>query len=98
MAAVAPLPTLSQIRNWDTEHLIQAAEGWDAEAKHWESTYEQNYRRLAETDWEGQGREAALERAGLDLVKVRGPAGQLAEAAVAARYGYYHKTAPKSGR
>lgn len=95
MPAVTPLPSLSQIRNWDTEHLIQAAENWDAEAKYWESTYEQNFRRLAETDWQGQGREAAMERAGLDLLKVRGPAGQLAEAALAARYGYDQQNGSK---
>jgi hypothetical protein len=95
MPAVTPLPTLSQIRNWDTDHLIQAAEDWDAEAKHWESSYEQNFRLLAETDWQGQGREAALERAGLDLLKVRGPAGQLAEAALAARYGYDQQNGSK---
>ena len=27
------LPTLSQIRNWDTEHLSQAADDWEAEAR-----------------------------------------------------------------
>jgi hypothetical protein len=83
-----PLPTLSQIRGWDTEHLSQAADEWEAEAQRWETTYEQDYRRLAATDWQGQGREAAVERAGLDLVKVRGPSWQLREAATAARYGF----------
>ena len=98
MADVTPLPTLSQIRNWDTELLSQAADDWDAEAAHWESTYEQNYRRLAEADWKGQGREAALERAGLDLVKVRGPAWQLREAVTAARYGFDQQNGAKSRR
>lgn len=82
------LPTLSQICNWDTEHLSQAADDWEAEALRWETTYEQNYQRLANTDWQGQAREAAWERAGLDLVKVRSPAWQLREAATAARYGF----------
>jgi hypothetical protein len=90
-----PLPTLSQIRNWDTEHLSQAADDWEAEAQRWETSYEQNYQRLAETDWQGQGREAALERAGLDLVKVRGPAWQLREAATAARYGFAQQNGAK---
>jgi hypothetical protein len=90
-----PLPTLSQIRNWDTEHLSQAAEDWEAEAQRWETTYEQDYQRVAETDWQGRGREAALERAGLDLVKVRGPAWQLREAATAARYGFAQQNGAK---
>lgn len=84
----AVLPTLSQIRNWDTEHLSQAADDWEAEAQRWETTYDRNYQRLADTDWQGQAREAALERAGLDLVKVRGTGWQLREAADAARYGF----------
>jgi len=90
-----PLPTLSQIRNWDTEHLSHAADEWEAEAERWETAYEQNYQRLAATDWQGQGREAALERAGLDLVKVRGPAWQLREAATAARYGFAQQNGAK---
>lgn len=90
-----PLPTLSQIRNWDTAHLIQAADDWEAEAERWETAYEQNYQRLVETDWQGQGREAALERAGLDLVTVRGPAWQLQEAAAAARYGFAQQNGAK---
>jgi hypothetical protein len=90
-----PLPTLSQIRNWDTEHLSHAADEWEAEAERWETAYEQNYQRLAATDWQGQGRAAALERAGLDLVKVRGPAWQLQEAATAARYGFAQQNGAK---
>jgi hypothetical protein len=95
MDRATPLPTLSQIRNWDTEHLSQAAEDWETEAQRWENTYEQNYKRLAETDWKGQGRGAALERAGLDLVKVRGPAWQLREAATTARYGFAQQNGAK---
>lgn len=91
----AVLPTLSQIRNWDTEHLSQAADDWEAEAQRWETTYERNYQRLAETDWQGQARQAALERAGLDLVKVRGTAWQLREAATAARYGFTQQNGAK---
>jgi hypothetical protein len=90
-----PLPTLSQIRGWDTEHLSQAADEWEAEAQRWETIYEQDYQRLAETDWQGQGREAALERAGLDLVKVRAPDWQLREAATAARYGFAQQNGAK---
>jgi hypothetical protein len=95
MDAGAPLPTLSQIHNWDTEHLSQAADVWEAEAQRWENTYEQNYQRLADADWKGQGREAALERVGLDLVKVRGTAWQLREAATTARYGFTQQCGAK---
>lgn len=95
MADVTPLPTLTQIRNWNTEHLRQAADDWDAEAQQLESTFEQNYKRLAATDWKGQGREAHVERAGLDMVKIRGPAGQLQEAATVARYGFDQQNGAK---
>jgi hypothetical protein len=95
MVDVTPLPTLSQIRDWDTGHLRQAADSWEAEAQRWETTYEQDYRRLAETDWRGQAREAAVERAGLDLVKVRGVAWRLREAATAARYGFDQQNGAK---
>ena len=90
-----PLPTLSQMRNWDTEHLSQAADDWEADAQRWETTYEENFQRLVQTDWKGQAQEAALERAGLDLVKVRGPAWQLREAATAARYGFAQQNGAK---
>jgi hypothetical protein len=89
------LPSLTEIRNWDIEHLRQAADDWEPRAARWVSTYEQNYRRLAETDWKGQGREAHVERAGLDLVKVRGLGTQLQEAAVAARYGFDQQNGAK---
>jgi hypothetical protein len=95
MNAGTPLPTLSQIRSWDTEHLSQAADVWEAEAQRWENTFEQNYQRLAATDWQGQGYSAALERTGLDLVKVRGHAWQLHEAATTARYGFAQQNGAK---
>ena len=90
-----PLPTLSQMRNWETEHLSQAADDWEADAQRWETTYEENFQRLVQTDWKGQAQEAALERAGLDLVKVRGPAWQLREAATSARYGFAEQNGAK---
>jgi hypothetical protein len=95
MSAGTPLPTLSQIRGWDTEHLSQAADVWEAEAQRWENTFAQNYQRLAATDWQGQGRAAAVERAGLDLVRVRGPTWQLHKAATVARYGFDQQNGAK---
>jgi hypothetical protein len=95
MNAGTPLPTLSQIRNWDTGHLSQAADVWEAEAQRWEDTFEQNYQRLVETDWQGHGYKAAVERAGLDLMKVRGPAWQLQEAAMAAQHGFAQQNGAK---
>ncbi len=95
MPAVTPLPTLSQLRQWDTEHLSQAADNWAAQAHQLESTFEQHYQRLAATDWKGQGRDGHVARAGLDLVKVRRPVGQLREAASAARYGFDQQNGAK---
>ncbi|POX88999.1 hypothetical protein C3469_12635 [Mycobacterium kansasii] len=52
--------TLSQIRAWSTEHLIDAAGYWTQTADHWEDVFLQEYRprasepskvRSAELSW-----------------------------------------------
>ncbi len=90
MPAVVAGLTLSQIQNWDVEHLETAAQQWNSTAKLWEDSFESIHRGSLNpggTAWEGPGAEAAQERTFTDLVKVRGLAEALREAASAARRG-----------
>lgn len=101
MAALATgALTLSAIEGWDTEHLESAARAWDATAVHWEDTFaaaHQGSLNPGGTVWEGDGAEAAQQRAFADLVKVRGLTDHLYEAANVARRGadqlVHHKQA-----
>jgi len=84
------LPSLSQIFGWDTEHLSRAATDWTDTAEHWEDAFDTVHRGMLApggTTWEGAASDAAQERAFGDLVKVRGLADILSEAATIARRG-----------
>ena len=86
----AGTPSLSQIVNWDTSHLEDAARHWMATAEQWEDHFTVLHNEMLSpggTAWEGAGAEAAQERTFADLVKVRGAADHLNGAAAAARYG-----------
>lgn len=86
----AALPSLSQIFGWDTEHLSLAATDWSTTAEHWENAFDNVHRgTLAPggTVWEGAAAEAAQGRAFGDLVKARGLADTLSEAATITRRG-----------
>lgn len=90
MPAAAPVPSLSQIRGWDTEHLSAAATHWNNTAQRWDDAFDSVARRMSYpggTQWEGDGAEAAQLRANSDLVKVLGGADDLRGASVIARYG-----------
>ena len=83
-------PTLSQIFGWATEHLYRAASDWTGTAEHWESAFEGMHRGMLSpggSAWEGSAADAAQERAFTDLVKVRGLADTLLEAATISRRG-----------
>jgi hypothetical protein len=80
---------LSQIVNWDTEHLEAAARDWSVAAEQWEDHFTSVHRATLApggTVWEGRAAEAAQERTFADLVKVRGLADVLQHAAAAARH------------
>jgi hypothetical protein len=86
----AGIPSRSQIEAWDTAHLESAAAHWSAIAPAWEEHYSAIHAGMLApggTTWEGTAADAAQERAWADLVKVRGLADCLHDAAETARTG-----------
>jgi hypothetical protein len=81
------LPTLSQIRAWDIDHLIEAAEHWGSTADRWDNVYGQVWQQSLGMDWRGQAREALIDRTTTDTTMVTQKSDQLREAALAARKG-----------
>ncbi len=79
--------TLSQIRAWDTQHLVSAAGYWNKTADHWEDVFLQMRNRSNSLPWRGAGGEALRRRTGADLLIVSRHADQLREAAEIARNG-----------
>ncbi|KAA8955762.1 MAG: hypothetical protein F6Q13_17175, partial [Mycobacterium sp.] len=70
------LPTLSSIRAWDVEHLTQAADHWEGTADRWENVSIQVWQQSHGLDWEGQAREALIERTTADKTTIIGRADQ----------------------
>jgi hypothetical protein len=90
MPAAVPLLTLSQIEAIDTAYLREAAEYWTRTAHLWEEAFTEVNERMAipgGTPWKGQAAASAQERSYTDLVKVRGAAYRLHEAAAIAHRG-----------
>jgi hypothetical protein len=90
MPASNPIPSLTQVRAWDTGHLTEAAGRWTDAATMWEDAFTHMSSQIASpggTRWEGVGAEAAQERAYSDRLKVTGLADQLHDAASLARRG-----------
>jgi hypothetical protein len=81
------LPTLSVIRAWDVEHLIEAASHWDATADRWENAGIQVWQESHGLDWQGQARDALTERTTTDKATFISKADQLREGATIARRG-----------
>ncbi|OBF18918.1 TNT domain-containing protein [Mycobacterium sp. ACS4331] len=84
------LPSLSQIRNWDTAHLQTAARHWTTTAAGWEGAFSTAHRGALSpggADWDGRAAEATQARTLADLYRVRGLADVLDGAARAARAG-----------
>lgn len=78
------VPTLSQIASWDVGHLEQAASEWTNSATLWEGHFDTLYRQAmspGDTVWEGRAADAAQHRTFADLLKVRGAADGLRDAA-----------------
>lgn len=89
-SAVATVPTLSQVRNWDIEHLTQAADHWTRTATVWEEKFTELADRISQpggTPWEGHAAEAAQQLAYSDRMIVIGLADQLHTASDIARAG-----------
>jgi hypothetical protein len=79
--------TLSQIRAWSTEHLINAANYWTRTADQWEDVFLQMRNQSYSLSWQGAGGDALRQRTGADLPVVSGKADQLRQAAEIARNG-----------
>jgi len=82
------IPSLSQVKAWEVEHLSQAATYWNNTADHWEDAFDRVAREMSTpggTQWEGEGAESALMRAATDRVKVRGAADDLRVASTVAK-------------
>jgi hypothetical protein len=81
------LPTLSQIRAWNVEHLIEAADYWTATADRWDDVYGRVWQQSLGMDWRGRAHDALVERTTADRAKVTPKSDQLREAAQIARRG-----------
>jgi hypothetical protein len=81
------LLTLSQIQAWDVDHLIEAAEHWDSSADRWDTVYGQVWQESLGMDWQGEARDALIDRTTTDKAMVNQKSDQLREAALTARRG-----------
>jgi hypothetical protein len=79
--------TLSQVRAWSTEHLIDAAGYWTQTADRWEDAFLTMRNQAQSITWHGAGGDALRQRTGADLSVVSGKADQLRQAAGIARNG-----------
>lgn len=84
------MPTLSDVRNWDTEHLTAAADHWTKTATVWEDVFTRYWQQIpnpAGTPWTGEAAEAAERQAYSDRMIVIGLANQLHDASAIATAG-----------
>lgn len=81
------LPTLSQIQSWDVEHLIDAANHWEATADRWDSAFGDIWQQSIDMDWQGAANDALMDRTTADKTLVAGKSEPLREAAKIARVG-----------
>jgi hypothetical protein len=90
MFAVTSLPSLSQVETLDTSYLFEAQQYWTHTGNLWDQVFTEIHDKMSTpggAPWKGQAATAGQERAYLDMVKVRGAAFQLHEAAGIARGG-----------
>lgn len=69
------LPTVTQINNWDVQHLIDAAAYWARTADLWDETFHDVWQTTLHpggTIWDGTAADAAQDLTWRDLVRVRG--------------------------
>ncbi len=79
--------TLSQVHEWDTEHLTSAARHWSTTASRWEDAFTQVMKQIhmpGGTAWEGAAASAAQDRAYADRRRVSAVADQLYTASTVA--------------
>lgn len=91
-SAAAPLPTKSEIQDWDTSYLDTAATSWRQAATASEDAFDQHRRNVdapGGTTWEGAAKDAALDRVTNDIGVVGRQSGVLREAATLAENGAF---------
>ncbi|UBV23936.1 hypothetical protein H8Z59_12870 [Mycolicibacterium fortuitum] len=91
-AAAAPLPTKSEIQDWDTSYLDTAATSWRQAATASEDAFDQHRQNVdapGGTTWEGAAKDAALDRVTNDIGVVGRQSGVLREAATLAENGAF---------
>lgn len=96
--AAAPLPTKSEIENWDTSYLDTAATSWRSAATASEDAFDQHRRNIdapGGSTWTGDAKDAALDRVTKDVAVVGRQGGVLREAASLVESGAYDIKAAK---
>jgi hypothetical protein len=81
------VPTLSQIRTWDVEHLIEGANHLDATADRWDNAAIEIWQQAHTIDWDGDAADALRARTTADKSVMMLQAERLREAAQIARRG-----------
>ncbi|OBB10243.1 hypothetical protein A5761_27980 [Mycolicibacterium setense] len=97
-AAPAALPTRSEIEEWSTSHLSDAASNWRTAATASEGAFDQHRQNISSpggTTWTGDAKDAALDRVTKDVAVVGRQGGVLREAAALAQNGSYDIKAAK---
>jgi len=90
MPATGGIPTLSQVRSWNTDYLTEAADHWTRTAVVWEDSFIALANQISMpggTPWEGEAADAAFASAHTDRMTVIGLADELHAAARIARTG-----------
>ena len=87
MAAVAALPSLSQLFDWSTEHLTDAAEHWEVVAERNYGLANQVWQDASSVDWQGHAADALRTATHSDMIATSAAADQLQKAAKVARSG-----------
>src|SRR3984957_19387716 len=87
MVAVATLPSLSQLLDWPTQHLTDAAEDWEVVAERNYGLANQVWRDASSVDWEGNAADALRTATHSDMIATGEAADQLQAAAKVARSG-----------
>jgi hypothetical protein len=87
MAAVASIPGLSELMDWPTEHLTDAATHWEAVAERSYGLANQIWRDASSVDWQGNAADALRTATHSDMLTTSAAADQLQTAAQVARSG-----------
>lgn len=82
-----PMPPLSHLLSWSTEHLHAGADFWDDLATRWESSFDELDRKLLDSTWEGPAASTARDATHWDSNRISAAASNLRSAATIARDG-----------